>query len=957
MAKVKHAGFRALLPAVLLAVAASQGLAEDVPLPTGGLLVHVGCGTGERTVEMAAKGTWLVHGLEGDEAKVEIAQRLVRARGLTGLVTIERWAGRKLPYADNLVNLLVCEDTRVAKEEILRVLAPLGVAKIRGETVRKPWPKEMDGWTHLRHGADGNPVSQDTAVGVPREIRWISGVSLGVRSRPLTSDGKYYLGNATYDAFNGLPLWKGSASPRAAADGRVYGFAGGKIVAEDATTGAVVGEFGNGDAKVATILVLDGKVIVATPGSLRAHEAKSGRVLWSLDVAQPLWPVAGAGRLVCVEGGGNAAAVCRDLATGREKWRSAPAWMKETTGCSLGPDILTYEISPYKDGAMCTLRGLSAADGKELWSHDYKPAMGHRFQARGLFLGKDLWVHQEGFTQIDPQTGKKVKTVPGGRGHCFPAIATIRYLIHGEANFTDVATGKMDANRITKGSCTDDPYIPANGLLYSIPKNCICFPMVEGFTALAPGPPSAAKAPVAWAEGGLERGPAANASWTRETAPDAGDAEWPMYRHDRHRSGGTKAAGPATLEEVWRAPATGEAPAGTGVASPIAKEWDSHPFAQGRITGPVVSGGRVFVAVPHAQQVVAMSASTGKSLWRFTANGVIDTPPTIERGRCVFGTRAGWVYGLVAATGELAWRVRASPEDRRIVAWGGVESAWPVPGSVLAHKGIVYAPAGRTPLADGGIHVMGIQVETGKIVQHQVVDNLGINEWYARLGHDYDPVDLPVFDGDDQVAVSRTRIKVNEVKVEADADGAFYQVNGSWFPIGIWSYGVAIRRQREKRPLYVFQGDALYGGEAPTAYTAPAKCPAGGGREWNAFRVLGGFKKRWSAPGSGKIGALAVSDKSLYVAEGAGLSVLACADGKKTAERKLPAPAVWDGMAVAYGRLYVALEDGSVVCLGAGGGSTPTLVAGPPRSTRTGWGGAATTTPEPAEVSVPAPER
>jgi outer membrane protein assembly factor BamB len=941
----------------MASAAATRSVAEDPPLPAGGLLVHVGCGTGERTVEMAAKGTWLVHGLDGDAAKVEAAQRLVRSRRLDGLVTIETWTGRRLPHADNLVNLLVCEDTRVSKEEALRVVAPLGVAKLRGETIRKPYPKEMDGWTHPRHGADGNPVSQDTIVGVPREIRWISGVSLGVRARPLSSDGKYYLGTATYDAFNGLPLWKGSASPRVAANGRVYGFSGGKVVAEDAATGAVVGEFGTGDAKSATILVLDGKVVVATPGSLRAHEAKTGRVVWSIDAAQPRWAVAGAGRLVCVEGD---AAVCRELATGKEKWRSATDWMKATTGCSMGPEVLTYEISPYKDGATCTLKALGVADGKELWSHDYKPAMSHRFQARGLFLGKDLWIHQDGFAQMDPKTGKKAKSVPGGRGHCFPAIATIRYLIHGELNLTDAATGRMEANRITKGSCTEDPFIPANGLLYSIPKNCICYPMIEGFTALAPASPSSAKTPPgAWAEGGLERGPASNTSWTRETAPETGDSEWPMYRHDRHRSGGTKAAGPAALEEIWRAPATGESTAGTAPTSPIAKEWESHPFAQGRITAPVISGGRVFVSVPDAHRVVALSAATGKALWQFTANGVIDTPPTIERGRCVFGTRAGWVYGLVAATGDLAWRVRASPEDRRIVAWGSVESAWPVPGSVLAHKGIVYLPAGRTPLADGGLHVLGIQVETGKIVQHQVVDSFGLNEWYARLGHDYDPVDLPVFDGDDQVAVSRARIKVNEVQVEAGADGAFYQVNGSWFPIGIWSYGVAIRRTREKRPLYVFQGDTLYGGDAPTAFTAPAKCPAGGGREWNAFQVVGGFKKRWSGSAGGKIEALAVADKSLYVVAGTSLSVLSTADGKKTGEKKLPGSPVWDGMAVAYGRLYVSLDDGSVVCLGAGSGSVPTLVAGPPKAVRSGWGAVSPPPPaqDPEAVSAPGPVR
>jgi outer membrane protein assembly factor BamB len=946
----------ALLAVLATLPAAPRAAAEDAPAPAGGLLVHVGCGTGERAIEMAAQGKWLVHGLEADDAKVEAAQGRIRAKNLCGVVSIERWSGSRLPYADNLVNLLLADDARVSRTEVLRVLAPGGMARFKGETIRKPWPKEMDGWSHPRHGADGNPVSQDTLVGVPREVRWVSGLGLGVRGRPLSADGKYYLGGITCDAFNGLPLWKGSPLPRAAGDGRVYGFAGGKVVAHDATTGAAVGDFGPAEAKSATILTLEGKLVVATPGSLRVHEARTGRILWSLEVATPRVVVAGGGRIVSIEGAktGEVSAACRDFATGKERWRNTTAgWLKDVTGCSLGTDVLGCEISPFKDGAMCTLRALSTTDGKELWNLDYKPPMGHRFQARALFLGHDLWIHKEGFTQLDPQTGKKVKSVPGGGGHCFPAIATTRYLIHGESNFTDVATGKMEANRITKGACAEDPYTPANGLLYTIPKNCICFPMLEGYMALAPAPAAAApRAPAAWTEGGFERGPAINASWSRETAPEASEDEWPSYRHDRFRTGGTKSAAPAALTEIWRSPAVAEARPTT--ASLIPQEWAHNPFSQGRITGPVVAGGRVFVAEPGTHQVVALSAATGRPLWRFTANGVIDTPPTIERGRCLFGTRSGWVYCLVAATGDLVWRLRAAPEDRRIVAWGSVESAWPVAGSVLAHKGVVYFAAGRTPLADGGIHVSAAQVDSGRLVQHCVVDSFGINEWYARLAHDFDPVDLLTFDGDDALVLSRTRIRGNEVKVDADADGAFYRPGAAeaWAPVGMWSYGVSLRRQREKRPTYVFLGDTLYGGEGPTAYTPPAKCPAGGGREWNAYRVLGGFKKKWSAT-TAKVAALAAADKSLIVADaGGGLAVYAAADGRKAGEGKLPGPPVADGLAVAYGRLYASLEDGSVVCLGASGGTSPSLAAGPPRQARTGTASKPTETPS-DEVTAP----
>jgi hypothetical protein len=232
--------------------------------------------------------------------------------------------------------------------------------------------------------------------------------------------------------------------------------------------------------------------------------------------------------------------------------------------------------------------------------------------------------------------------------------------------------------------------------------------------------------------------------------------------------------------------------------------------------------------------------------------------------------------------------------------------------------------------------VTSLQVDSGRILQHHVLDSFGFNQWYGRLAHDYDPVDILALDGDDQLVMSRARLLADKVSVKADANGAFYRPGKveAYIPVGIWSYGLAIRRQRARRPLYVFQGGTLYGGEAPTAYTPPAKCPTGGGREWNAFQVLGGFSKKWSGP-LAKIEALAATEKALYVADKSGeVTILSSADGKKQASLKLSASPVWDGMAVAYGRLYISLENGHVACLGTPGGAVPPPEQGPARTAR-----------------------
>ncbi|MHC4628092.1 MAG: hypothetical protein ACYTDV_14020, partial [Planctomycetota bacterium] len=49
---------------------------------------------------------------------------------------------------------------------------------------------------------------------------------------------------------------------------------------------------------------------------------------------------------------------------------------------------------------------------------------------------------------------------------------------------------------------------------------------------------------------------------------------------------------------------------------------------------------------------------------------------------------------------------------------------------------------------------------------------------------------------------------------------------------------------------------------------------------------------------------------------GAVLRVHSAADGGTLAEQKLDAPPVFDGLIAACGRLYMSLEDGTVLCVG-----------------------------------------
>ncbi len=202
----------------------------------GGLIVHVGCGDGKLTAALHANDSYLVHGLDTDARNVERAREYIHSLGLYGKVSVDYWDGGRLPYIDNLVNLVVCENVgELPQEEIVRVLVPEGVAYIKkadGWTKTfKIRPREMDEWTHYLHDANNNSVAHDLLVGPPRRYQWVGSprwsrhhdhmasmsalVSTGGRLFYIMDEGSrvsiqlpahWFL--VARDAFNGTILWK-----------------------------------------------------------------------------------------------------------------------------------------------------------------------------------------------------------------------------------------------------------------------------------------------------------------------------------------------------------------------------------------------------------------------------------------------------------------------------------------------------------------------------------------------------------------------------------------------------------------------------------------------------------------------------------------------------------------------------------------------------------------------------
>jgi outer membrane protein assembly factor BamB len=140
------------------------------------------------------------------------------------------------------------------------------------------------------------------------------------------------------------------------------------------------------------------------------------------------------------------------------------------------------------------------------------------------------------------------------------------------------------------------------------------------------------------------------------------------------------------------------------------------------LTPPVYAASRVLVAAKNEHTLYALRVDDGSVAWAFTAGGRIDSPPTIHGNSILLGGTDGYLYCLRAHGGELAWRLRVAPAERLIVSESQLESAWPVHGSVLVEDETAYATAGRSTYLDGGIHLVAVDVTTGRIKHETTLD-------------------------------------------------------------------------------------------------------------------------------------------------------------------------------------------------------------------------------------------
>jgi len=1015
---------------------------------TGGLVVHLGCGDGKLTAALRAGDAYTVQGLDPDAKNVEAARRHIQSLGLYGPVSVEPLSGARLPYVDNLVRLLVAEDPGgVGMDEIMRVVAPLGVAYVKQggawtKTV-KPWPEGMDEWQQHFHDADNNAVAHDRLVGPPRRYQWTaepqwmrSHMSMPSISSLVSSKGRLFTvedrGSAEHpalpgkfalvarDAFNGIVLWthpfpdwhpvniRTKQTPvqlqrRLAAVGdTVYCTPGytAPVTALEAATGKVlktyegterttefiydrgvlfavigdptdtVGVAGGSFLGTSQFAVLDYgpeiPVLDNPKSTIAALDADSGRTLWRKS-----------GKDTAGYQGGSLAVrgevavystakdlVCLDRDSGREIWRAAaPVTLKDRIGIGgVGVALVLSDEAVYLADSE-RIRAFDLKDGAALWQG--KAILNHHKPPDLFLTGGVVWSAY--YNGHDPRTGKVVKTLsqkmtgPMGHDRCYRNRITDRYYINtktGGSDFLDLETSNEFPNPWVRSTCGIG-HLPCNGLLYCGPPACACcnWVMLNALNALAPEPglESSGQAPEVKQTPHLEKGSAYGR--IRNPKSEIGnDADWPTYRHDAGRSGVTKAAAPTDLKPRWEAKVTT------------------------RASAPVIAAGKVFVADIDAHAVCALDAADGRLLWRYTTGARVDSPPTYHEGLLLFGSRDGWVYALRASDGALAWRFRGLPDDRTICAYGQVESAWPVCGSILVKDGVAYFAAGRNSFLDGGIFLYGLEPRTGRVIHQRrmygphnkqgfpIIPSKIYSGTRSRLNSlDGFKADIFLTDGG-LLYLRQQAFKFDLTPLKPEAARPPHLIPSPGFLEAIphhrtfWTIDTTIRyditagRQAARGDILVMDGKQFYEVRGykpgrispfdprPNGYTLFAGVYAqanetvtqerGGKKAPRKTRVQSVAKKRWTShiPLTGK--ALVLAGNRLFVAGtpvafpegdlakayegrmGGRLWAASAATGEKLAEVQLDAPPTWDGMAVANGRLFIALRDGRILCMG-----------------------------------------
>jgi outer membrane protein assembly factor BamB len=493
---------------------------------------------------------------------------------------------------------------------------------------------------------------------------------------------------------------------------------------------------------VSSIAVHQGRVIQLFKNHLFVMDARTGKVLWKKDAPAESWwrwAVAGDGKLLILRGkvqfGGGRwgphgrvhlieakAIEAFRLEDGRAVWTFTDfgpdmKYMCGLWGYAEGYLPLKGRATIDKGGGRPHIALLDTETGQRVWETEAGRNEGGEASSATILDDKLLWYAYDGCDVHELATGKLMWSF-GVHRHdsCASSVATPNYVLLLKAfvpldQSFPVPRGQRPIyyiNRNVQIQCRDK-VAPSYGSIYDTQQACRCEAFLPANSArygVSPTPP------------------VTDATRLRQDAPPALGAVQPQTA----ARGSTVAIDwlkPESVEDPWLWSYSTEHIARLGERR-HALVW---PGYQRDTTEPVQAADLSLVAHVHEHRMAALR--DGTEVWNFVAGGRIGEPPVVHRDLAIFGSHDGYVYAVRLADGKPVWRFLAAPADKRHVAFGQVESAWPV-FNVVVHNGRLYFAAGRHPELDGGIHVYCLDPVTGDLnwhVRHLRGLTTGQNTW------------------------------------------------------------------------------------------------------------------------------------------------------------------------------------------------------------------------------------
>jgi len=579
------------------------------------------------------------------------------------------------------------------------------------------------------------------------------------------------------------------------------------------------------------------------------------------------------------------------------------------------------------------------------------------------------------FTQRDLQTGRVRHEfppdvhVPGFHHRCHRAKATERYILTSciGIEFVDTRSRKWTPQFWVRGTCLYG-IMPANGLVYAPPHYCMCFTTskLTGLCALAPARDARAASPERGDDDRLERGPAFAATAQPQASGSGNSDDWPTFRYDATRSGASPAAVRPDAAPLWRTAIGGK------LSAPVIADGklfvagiDAHAVhaldaASGKKVWSFTTGGRVdSPPTIHRRRVFfgsrdgwvyCLQTSDGRLVWRFRA------APEERKMMAFEQLESVWpVHGSVLVQNDVLYCVAG----RSAFTDGGMRLLRLDPmtgkkvGEMISNELDPKTGEKRQDSAN--------KMRMPGTTLPDVLSGDGTNVFMRDALVDFGRRPSTAADGTAEPAPAIKR--------------RLGFLDDTWLNRGGWSSGT--RGWPSFTRICVFDDSGMYGfgynrqwlqlkpfehhlfafNPKRTPRLPAARKPKAQPPESPASKRKKKARPKpsyvWSQPKLPLlVRAMVVAGETLFVAgppdhglaedaqsylkhrgaevqekaqqqaealagkQGGLLWAVAKADGKRLAEHKLDSPPVFDGMAVAGGRLYVCTMDGAVHCLG-----------------------------------------